>query len=99
MIKISISKAKQIAHKLRREVRQKEFQPFDEIISKQIPDLSSRNAEKERKKIREKYKVIQDQIDSCSDCTELKKMMQKMESGDIDVSIPQKSIFNIFNKS
>ena len=34
MIKINVEKAKVIAHQFRRDAREKEFSPYDEIISK-----------------------------------------------------------------
>jgi hypothetical protein len=63
MIKINIEKAKTIAHQLRRQAREKEFNPYDEIISKRIPGKTE-EAEIEREKIRLKYSEIQLQIDN-----------------------------------
>ena len=71
MITINIEKAKEIAHKERRIVREAEFAPYDEIISKKIPGTAEEQAEAARQSIREKYAMIQEQIDSSSDADEL----------------------------
>ena len=72
MITINLNKAKEITHEKRRAIRAEEFKPYDEIIAKQIPGSSAEDAENERKKIREKYTVIQEEINSCQDALSLK---------------------------
>lgn len=72
MITINIDKAKVIAHELRREARAKEFAPFDEIIVKQIPGVSIQDAEAQRQLIRDKYHVMQEQLDAAESIEELK---------------------------
>jgi hypothetical protein len=71
-ILINLDKAKKITHEKRREVRAKEFKPFDEIIAKQIPGENTQAAEAQRVLIREKYNVIQNNINSAPSITELK---------------------------
>lgn len=56
--------AKEQAHKLRREVRAKEFEPYDEVIMKQIPGNDYTQAEANRQTIRTKYETIQTDIDN-----------------------------------
>jgi hypothetical protein len=71
MIKINIDKAKTIAHEKRREARTAEFAPHDEIIAKRIPGTAEAQAEAARQAIREKYAVIQEEIDAASSVAEL----------------------------
>lgn len=75
MIVINLDKAKTIAHNKRREARNKEFFPLDEIISKQIPGKDLQQVELERKKIREKYAEIQVKMDSAKTINELKLLL------------------------
>ena len=70
-ITINIEKAKLIAHDKRRVLREREFAPYDSIISKQIPGDSSTKAEEARKEIREKYAAIQEKIDAATSLTEI----------------------------
>jgi hypothetical protein len=63
MIKININKAKNIGHDIRRAARAEEFKPYDEAISKQIPGQME-SAEAARQLIRDKYVVIQTNIDA-----------------------------------
>jgi hypothetical protein len=62
-IVVDIKKAKEYAHKIRREKRDKEFEPFDNIIMKQIPGNDYTEAEANRASVRAKYVDIQDRID------------------------------------
>ena len=48
MIKINIEKAKAIAHDIRREKREKEFEPLDSLIAKQLPGLMTAEVEAKR---------------------------------------------------
>lgn len=72
MITINIDKAKSIAHNARRAARAEEFKPHDEVIMKQIPGNSVAEAEAARQAIRDKYTVIQNNIDSASTPDEIK---------------------------
>jgi hypothetical protein len=71
MITINITKAKAIGHDMRRAARAEEFKPFDEAIAKQIPGAAE-GAEAQRQAIREKYAVIQTQIDAAATPDEIK---------------------------
>lgn len=71
MITINIEKAKSIGHDMRRIARSEEFKPFDDIVSKQIPEQVN-SAEKARQKIREKYAEVQNLIDSAKNTDEIK---------------------------
>ena len=71
MITININKAKSIAHDMRRLARSEEFQPYDDAISKQIPGQVE-EAEAKRQLIREKYALMQINIDSASTIEEIK---------------------------
>jgi ABC-type phosphate transport system auxiliary subunit len=75
MIVININKAKVIAHDMRRAARSKEFEPYDEIISKQIPGAALQNAEAERQAIRDKYAQIQTQLNAAQSPEELKSIL------------------------
>lgn len=74
-ILINIQKAKGIGHDLRREARAKEFAPYDEIVSKQIPGNSVADAEAARQAIREKYAAMQSQIDAALTPDEIKQAL------------------------
>jgi Fe-S cluster assembly ATPase SufC len=79
MIKINIDKAKTIAHDKRRTARSAEFAPHDEIIAKRIPGTAEAQAEAARQAIREKYAVIQDEIDSASDVDSLMEIVSSLQ--------------------
>jgi hypothetical protein len=72
MITINIDKAKNIAHDMRRAARAEEFKPHDEVIMKQIPGVDSQQAEAARQAIRDKYAVVQANIDAASTPEEIK---------------------------
>ena len=75
MIKVNLTKAKGIAHEKRRAAREKEFEPLDATIAKQIPGQSAQQAEAARQTIRDKYDVIQTNIDAATTVAELKAAM------------------------
>ena len=75
MIKINIKKAKNIAHQKRRLKREQKFKPYDDIISKQIPQKKLDIAEKKRKEIREKDAELQKQINRCRSINNLESLM------------------------
>jgi hypothetical protein len=66
IININLDKAKAIGHEMRRKKRDEEFAPHDEVIMKQIPGPDLQKAEEKRQGIRDKYVVVQDQIDAAS---------------------------------
>jgi len=72
MITINLEKAKAIAHDKRRAKRAEEFAPYDEVIMKQIPGVDVVEVENKRQEIRDKYAVIQDDIDAAESPEEIK---------------------------
>lgn len=72
MITININKAKAIGHDMRRAARTEEFKPYDEVIMKQIPGVDAQAAEAARQAIREKYAVMQNQINAATRPEEIK---------------------------
>jgi hypothetical protein len=78
MIKVNLQKVKEIVHSVRRDAREKEFAPFDEVIMKQIPGKDHDEAESERASIREKYATIQSEIENCNDESKLKEILEKL---------------------
>jgi hypothetical protein len=77
MITINITKAKDIAHDIRREARAAEFKPYDEVIMKQIPGNGATAAESARAAIRTKYTDMQIAIDAASTVDEIKAAMPR----------------------
>jgi hypothetical protein len=63
----NMTKAKTIAHDMRRASREEEFKPHDEVIMKQIPSADADAAETARAAIRTKYETVQTNIDAASD--------------------------------
>jgi hypothetical protein len=72
MITVNLSKAKAIAHDMRRAARAEEFAPHDEVIAKRIPGVAEAEAEAARASIRVKYAAIQDQIEAAATPEEIK---------------------------
>jgi predicted nucleic acid-binding Zn-ribbon protein len=62
---------------MRRAAREKEFEPFDALIMKQIPGANVEQAEAERQKIRDKYAALQTQMDAATTAAELKALLPK----------------------
>ena len=75
MIIINIDKAKAVAHDMRRAARAEEFKPHDEVIMKQIPGVDAQAAEAARQAIRDKYAVMQEQMDAAQTPEELKALL------------------------
>ena len=71
MIIVNIDKAKAIGHNMRRAAREEEFKPYDDAIAKQIPGQME-CAEAARQVIRDKYAVIQTQIEAAASPEEIK---------------------------
>lgn len=69
MITINLDKAKNIAHDIRRAKRAEEFAPLD--IKATIPSEAV-TAEAERQLIRDKYAVIQENINAATNTEQLK---------------------------
>lgn len=69
MIVVNIDKAKQIAHEMRRDKRAQEFAPLD--VKATIPSEAV-EAESARQIIREKYAVIQQNIDASESPEQIK---------------------------
>lgn len=74
MITINVTKAKSIAHDIRRTARSEEFKPYDDAIAKQIPGQME-GAEAARVAIRAKYATMQTAIDSAITVDEIKAAM------------------------
>lgn len=72
MININLTKAKTIAHNMRRSARAAEFAPHDEVITKRIPGIIEPDVEAARAEIRVKYAAMQTDIDHASTPEELK---------------------------
>jgi hypothetical protein len=75
MIRIDLTKAKEIAHEKRRAARAEEFKPHDEVIMKQIPGNDMIQAEAARQVIREKYEELQTQMNEAQTVEELKELL------------------------
>jgi len=73
---INLDKAKAIGQDIRRTKRAEEFQPYDEIIAKQIPGADAIEAEEARKEIRFKYELIQEAIDLAATPEEIKAALE-----------------------
>ncbi|CAB4139972.1 hypothetical protein UFOVP397_8 [uncultured Caudovirales phage] len=76
MITINITKAKAIAHDMRRQARAAEFAPHDEVIAKRIPGTVEAEAEAARAAIRAKYAAMQEQIEAASTPDEIKAALE-----------------------
>lgn len=72
MIVINMDKAKQIAHGKRRAARSEEFAPLD--IKATIPSEAAA-AESARQAIRDKYAIMQIEMDAASTPEELKSLL------------------------
>lgn len=69
---IDLTRAKSVAHQKRRLQRLIEMEPHDKIIALQIPGTAADTAEAARLAIRQKYAVMQQQIDAAQSPDELK---------------------------
>ena len=74
----NLTKAKTIAHEMRRAKREEEFKPHDEVIMKQIPGADADAAEVARVAVRAKYETIQTDIDAAINETELLNVVESM---------------------
>jgi len=78
MITVNLTKAKTIAHDVRRAKRAEEFAPLDEVIMKQIPGADADAAEVSRAAVRTKYATVQTSIDAAADVAALKTVVESM---------------------
>lgn len=76
MITVNLEKAKEIAHGYRRQVRELEFRPHDEVIARQIPGVDAQAAEAARQAIRDKYAAVQAEINDAQHVDELTTIVQ-----------------------
>ena len=74
-IKIDLNKAKEIAHEKRRAARAAEFAPLD--VKATIP-AEAAAAEAARQAVREKYAVMQTQMDAAATPDELKALLPQV---------------------
>ena len=74
MIVINLNKAKDIAHELRRAARSAEFAPLD---IKATISSEAAAAEAARQVIRDKYAVMQTQMDAAQNVDQLKALLPK----------------------
>ena len=74
----NLTKAKTIAHEMRRAKREEEFKPHDEVIMKQIPGADADAAETARVAVRAKYETVQTDIDTAINETELLNVVESM---------------------
>ena len=75
-VEVDLNQAKQIGHDMRRAKRAEEFAPYDEVIAKQIPGQDMEAAEEARQEIRDKYAVVQEQIDAAATPDEIKAALE-----------------------
>ena len=78
---VNMDKAKDIAHGVRRQCRDEEFKPYDDIIAKQIPGEDADDAEAQRALIRTKYATKQTEIDACTTPEALQTIIDDMRGG------------------
>lgn len=71
-ITVNMDRAKMIGHEIRRAKRTEEFAPLDAEIAKQIPGTDTAAVEAERQAIRDKYAVVQTQIDAAETPEDIK---------------------------
>lgn len=71
MITINIDRAKTISHAIRRQRRAAEFDPLDQAIMRQIPGTDTQAIEADRQAIRDRYAVMQTQIDAAQTSDQL----------------------------
>jgi hypothetical protein len=75
-VELDLDKCKAVGHDIRRQKRAEEFQPFDEIIAKQIPGKDAAQAEEARQAIRDKYTEVQDAIDAAETPEDIKTALE-----------------------
>ena len=79
MIKINMSKAKEITHTVRREARATEFAPLGQEININIANPTKiTEVEAQRQVVRDKYAVVQTNIDKATTVEELKTILNSL---------------------
>jgi hypothetical protein len=71
-ISVAVDTAKEIAHAIRREMREAEFTPLDGQIAKAIPGTDLQMIEAQRQEVRARYAAMQASIDGASNTAEIK---------------------------
>jgi len=77
-VSINTEKAREIVHSKRRFLREKELEPLDNIIAKQIPGNDFADIEAQRQAIRDKYETIQANIDAAGTILKLSNILKSM---------------------
>ena len=77
---VDVTRAKEIAHNIRRYYRTEEMKPYDDIIAKQIPGEDATEAEAQRVLIRTKYATKQTEIDACTTVEQLQTIIEGIVS-------------------
>jgi len=75
-VEVDLDQAKEIGHTIRRQQRAEEFAPHDEVIMKQIPGADAVAAEATRQEIRDKYALVQEQIDAAATPDDIKAALE-----------------------
>lgn len=76
MIIVNLEKSKSIAHDIRRVARAAEFQPLDVLAT--IPSKAT-EAELARQSVRDKYALVQSDIDSATDVSVLSDIVKALK--------------------
>lgn len=72
--------AKEVLHILRRAKRDEDFSPLDKEININIANQEKLSElEQERQSVRDHYAIVQDEIDNCSSCDELREKAKEYE--------------------
>ena len=75
---VDVSRAKDIAHNIRRDARTEEMKPYDDIIAKQIPGEDAVAAESQRAVLRTKYATKQTEIDNATTAEQLQSIVEEL---------------------
>jgi len=78
MITINLEKARNISHSVRRQLRDAEMKPLDDVIAKQIPGNSFQQAESQREVVRKKYEIAQQKLDAANSVQELENILKQL---------------------
>lgn len=87
-VNINLSKAKAVTHEMRRAARAYEFSPLDEQIALQLPGVDAETIEAERQAIRDRYAVLQTQIEGAEDLTSLRSIVSNLQTTIAEQSAP-----------
>lgn len=72
MIFVNLTKAKEIAHEVRRSAREAEFAPLDKLAT--VPSMID-EVEAKRQEVRDKYAELQSKIDAATTVEKLKEVL------------------------